>query len=311
MAVVPDLPVGGPTGPVSVQGLPEGGEATQGASPLRLVVDTFLEHRLAVVGLAIVVLMVLFCFLGPLIYQTDQIHTNLALENLRPGGSHPLGTDNVGYDQLGRLMDGGQTSLEVGLAAAGLATGFGVLWGAVAGYVGGVVDALMMRVVDSLLSIPSLFLLLVLASIFRPNIWILIVVVSVVAWLVPARLVRGEALSLRVREYVQAVRVMGGGGRRIVARHIIPNTIGTIMVNATFQVADAILLVAALSYLGLGIPPPAANWGGMLSNGINYSYDGFWWLVYPPGLAIVVTVVAFNFIGDALRDALEVRLQQR
>jgi peptide/nickel transport system permease protein len=123
--------------------------------------------------------------------------------------------------------------------------------------------------------------------------------------------VRGETLSLRKREYVEAVTVMGGGSLRIVLRHIIPNTIGTVIVNATFQIADAILLVATLSFLGLGIPPPAANWGGMLSNGLNYTYSGYWWLVYPPGIAIVVTVVCFNFIGDALRDAFEVRLRRR
>lgn len=169
----------------------------------------------------------------------------------------------------------------------------------------------MMRIVDALLAIPFLFALIVLGAIFTTSIPELIIVIGFVAWLVPARLVRGETLSLRVREYVQAVRVMGGGTRRILFRHIIPNTIGTIVVNATFQVADAILYVATLSYLGLGVPPPATNWGGQLSNGLNYVFAGYWWLIYPAGIAIVLTVVAFNFVGDALRDALEVRLQSR
>ena len=155
------------------------------------------------------------------------------------------------------------------------------------------------------------FLLLFLAAVTTPSVGTLIGVVGLIAWLVPARLVRGETLSLRTREYVQAVKVMGGSSPRIILRHIVPNTVGTVIVNATFQVADAILVVAALSFLGLGIPPPAANWGGMLSNGLNYSYAGYWWLVYPPGIAIVITVVCFNFIGDALRDAFEVRLRRR
>ncbi len=263
------------------------------------------------VGVVLVVLLVLFCFLGPIFYRTDQVHVNLAIENLRPSGAHLLGTDENGYDQFGRLMVGGQTSIEVGLAAAALATVFGVIWGAVAGFFGGFVDSLMMRVVDSLLAVPSLFLPIVLASIFTPSTGVLIFVVSVVAWLIPSRLVRGETLTLRSREYVQAVRVMGGRGPRIIRRHLIPNTVGTIAVAATFQVADATLLIAALSFLGLGPANPAANWGQMLSNGVNLSYDGYWWLVYPPGIAIVLIVVAFNFIGDALRDSLEVWLHKR
>jgi peptide/nickel transport system permease protein len=289
----------------------EGGEAKVTGSAWKLAVYVFLENRLAVVGLGIVVFMFLFCFVGPLIYHTDQINTDIANLTQPPGAGHPLGTDNVGYDVLGRLMVGGRTSLEIGIIAAVIATTFGVLWGAIAGFVGGWLDEIMMRVVDSLLAIPTLFLLLVLAAMFVPTIPMLIFIVALVAWLVPARLIRGETLSLRTREYVEAVRVMGGSNARIVLRHIIPNTIGTIMVNATFQVADAILTIAALSFLGLGVPPPETNWGAMLSDGVSYTYAGYWWLIYPAGLAIVITVVAFNLIGDALRDAFEVRLQKR
>jgi peptide/nickel transport system permease protein len=161
----------------------------------------------------------------------------------------------------------------------------------------------MMRIVDALLAIPALLLLLFLATVFRPTVLILIIVVGLTAWLVPARLVRGEALSLRNREYVLAARTMGVRTPTIIFRHIVTNSIGTILVNATFQVADAILVVAALSFLGLGIAPPATNWGAMLSDGLNYTYSGYWWLTYPPGIAIVLTVVAFNLIGDGLRDA--------
>jgi peptide/nickel transport system permease protein len=169
----------------------------------------------------------------------------------------------------------------------------------------------MMRVVDSVLAIPPLILILLLASVFTVSTPVLIFVVAIVAWLAPARLVRGEAISLRTREYVQMARAMGGRHGWIVLRHIAPNAIGTIVVQATFEVANAILLLAALSYLGLGPAPPATNWGSMLSDGLNYIYEGKWWLIYPAGIAIVLTVVAFNFIGDALRAALEVRLQER
>lgn len=263
----------------------------------------FAGNRLAVAGLVVVVVLTVFCFVGPLLYHTDQIHTRIALETLPPGAGHPLGTDDVGYDQLGRLMVGGQTTLEVGFGAAAVAVIVGVAWGAVAGYLGGIVDALMMRIVDALLAIPALLLLLYLASVFQPSVLMLIVVVGLTAWLVPARLVRAEALTLRSREYVLAARTMGVRTPTVIGRHIVTNSIGTILVNATFQVADAILVVAALSFLGLGIAPPATNWGAMLSNGLNYTYSGYWWLTYPPGIAIVLTVVAFNLIGDGLRDA--------
>jgi peptide/nickel transport system permease protein len=261
------------------------------------------------IGLGIVVFIILFSFAGPLFYRTDQVHTSIDQATVAPSLAHPLGTDEVGYDVLGRLMVGGQTSLEVGVAAALIATSFGVLWGAIAGFFGGLVDALMMRVVDALVAIPALFLLVVLGTIVTPSVPVLVLVVGGIAWLVPARLIRAETLSLRTREFVDAVRVMGGSEARIVLRHILPNAIGTVVVNATFQVADAILTVAALSFLGLGVPPPAANWGSMLSSGVDYTFAGYWWLIYPAGVAIVVTVVAFNVIGDALRETLDVRLR--
>jgi peptide/nickel transport system permease protein len=208
-------------------------------------------------------------------------------------------------------MVGGQTTLVVGVVVALLATSFGVVWGAMAGFAGGLVDTFMMRAVDSLLAIPTLFLLLFLASIFTPSELLLIIVIASVAWLVPSRLVRAETLSVKTRQFVEAAQGQGAGPTRIILRHVIPNVFGTMVVNATFQVADAILAVTSLSFLGLGIPPPAANWGGMLSNGVNYVYNGYWWQVWPAGLCIVLVVVAFNFIGDGLRDTFEVRLQRR
>jgi peptide/nickel transport system permease protein len=290
---------------------PDAEETVPAGNPIRLAAEGLAQNKAAIAGVVVILIMVGFSFLGPLFYHTNQISTNLP-DSLRPPSmAHPLGTDDEGYDELGRLMLGGQTSLEVGFAAALVATGIGVAWGAAAGFAGGVIDGIMMRVVDALLAIPTLFLLIYLFTVFQASAVLLIFVIGLVAWLVPARLVRAETLSLRTREYVEAVRVMGGKSRRMIIRHIIPNTIGTIMVNATFQVADAILVLASLSFLGLGIQPPAANWGGMLSTGVNYVYAGDWWLIYPPGLAIVATVMAFNAVGDGLRDAFETRLHRQ
>jgi len=270
----------------------------------------FLQNRLAALGLGIVVFITLFCFLGPIFYHTNQVTTNIAIADQGPSVHHLLGTDDVGYDELGRLMVGGQSSLEVGLAVALIGTVIGTLWGAIAGDIGGVVDSVMMRLVDALLSLPGLVVLIILGAIFRPTLWLLILILSLLSWLVPARLVRGETLVLRVREFVQASKAMGAKRRHTMVRHIMPNAVSVIVVNATFQVADAILVLAALSFLGLGLPPPAATWGDILSNGLNYLYDGYWWQVYPAGLLIVVTVVAFNFMGDSLRDSFDVRLRQ-
>ena len=268
------------------------------------------EQR-ALGSVVLLVLIALFCFVGPMIYHTNQVLTNLLDTNSPPSGTNPLGTDNLGYDILGRLMVGGQSSLEVGLTVAILSTSFGALYGALAGWFGGALDEVLMRIVDVVLSLPMILVFVFLATVHSPTLLLLIFVLSLLSWLGPARLVRGEALSLRTREYVQAARGMGERPMRIVVRHILPNAMGTIVVNATFQVADAIIALALLSYLGFGLPPPAASWGAMLSNGTNFLLDGYWWEVYPAGVMILLTVIAFNFIGDALRDALDVRLQQR
>jgi peptide/nickel transport system permease protein len=306
MAAVDDSLAAVPDGPIEVSQMVRA-KRRRGAS----VLEVFLENKLALAGGIILILIVIFCFFGPLVYHSNQISSNLSVANTPPSKGHPLGTDNVGYDVMGRLMVGGQSSLEIGFAAAMLAGLFGVLWGAVAGFFGGVIDSVMMRVVDALLSIPVLFVLLLMAAIIKVNQLNLTLAVAFFAWLVPARLIRGETLTLRTREYIQAVKGMGGGAGRSIFAHIIPNAIGTIVVNITFQVADAILALAALGYLGFGIPPPAANWGAMLSQGVTYIYAGEWWLIYPVGIFIILTVMSLNFIGDALRDAFDVRLQGR
>jgi len=273
----------------------------------RDAISAFRENRLAVLGAVLLAIMLIFCFLGPLVWHTDQVHTNLMDTFLPPGDGHPLGTDDLGRDVLGRLMAGGQISLIVGIAAALIATTIGALYGSLAGYLGGPVDSALMRVVDAVISIPTIFLILFVASLAPPTTVTLIAAVALTSWLVPARIVRGEALTLRSLDFVRMVKVLGGGSTRAVTKHVLPNTVSTLAVNATFQVADAILIVATLSFLGLGPPPPTANWGGMLSGGLDYEYSGYWWMIYPAGIAIIITVVAINLVGDGLRDALSPR----
>ena len=286
--------------------------ADQPRGMLRRAWEVFAENKLALASLGFVVFIFLFCFVGPLIYKTNQTNTNLALYLCKPSAEHLLGCNDLGYDQLGRLMVGGQTALEVGMAAAIVSVFFGTLYGAISGFVGGPVDAVMMRIVDAGLSLPSLMVIIILSVIFHPTPVVMVFIIAVFYWFGPARLVRGETLTLRTREYVQAVKVLGGGQLRSVTRHILPNAVGVIIVQATFAVADSILILSGLGFLGLGVSPPATDWGSMLSGGLNYIQSGnYWWLIYPPGICIILTCISFNFIGDALRDAFENRLQRR
>jgi peptide/nickel transport system permease protein len=274
------------------------------AGRARRTLSVLRAHPLATTGGLVIVAVIVFCFGGPAVYHTDQIHVFLSQANLSPRAGHLLGTDSDGNDELGRLMKGGQVSLEVGAAAGVLAALLGSLWGATAGYLGGATDAVMMRIVDAGIAIPAIVLLLVLVSLYRLSTAMLILVIAATSWLSTARLVRGEALVLRSREYVQAARVMGGGGLRAIVRHIAPNAMGTIVVNVTFQIANAILLLAALSWLGLGVPYPSVDWGDMLGAATLLINDGYWWQILAPSVAIVVVVVALTMLGDGLRDGL-------
>jgi peptide/nickel transport system permease protein len=289
----------------------EGGEVQIIASGWRLAWREFRSNRLALVGVAVIVFFFLFCFLGPVFYHTNQTLTNPLVTDLSPGGGHPLGTDENGFDELGRIMAGGQTALAIALFASFIATVVGTLFGAVAGLAGGIVDGIMMRFVDILLSIPFLFLVLVLATKYSATLLDESLIIGLFSWLVPARLVRGEVLTLRVRDFVLAARVMGGTRTRLVYRHLIPNALSVVIVNITFQIADSILILAYLGFLGFGLSYPTASWGDMLGNASNYINSGYWWLVYPVGGCLVAVVLACNLVGDALRDALDVRLRRR
>ncbi len=288
----------------------EGGDVVV-QSGWRLAVRSFAENRLAVVGVGIIVFFVLFCWVGPLFYHGDTTVSNLANSNVAPGPGQPLGTDQQGFDVLGELMVGGQTSLEIGLMASAIATVVGTLWGAIAGLAGGLLDGIMMRIVDVILSVPLLFVVLIVGARWGSTVPLLALIIGIFSWLVPARLVRGEVLTLRVRDFISAARTAGASRRRLVVRHLIPNALSVVVVNITFQVADAIILVSVLGFLGFGLNYPIIDWGDMLSGGTTQLLNGYWWEIYPVGICIVLAVMAFNLIGDALRDALDVRLRRR
>jgi ABC-type dipeptide/oligopeptide/nickel transport system permease subunit len=297
--------------PLDVTRAPEGGEVGAIQSGWRLALREFVTNRLAVVGVAILLFFVIFCFLGPFVYHGDVLQVNLIDAHDPPGAGHPLGTDVNGFDVLGQLMKGGQAALEIGFFAAFVAITIGALVGAVAGLAGGIVDTVLMRVVDIFLSVPFLFVVLILAVRYGASVLSLSLVIGGFSWQVPARLVRGEVLTIRERDFVLAARTAGAGSWRLIRKHLLPNSLGVMIVNVTFQVADAILAVAYVGFLGFGLHYPNIDWGDMISDGIGYIEDGYWWLIYPVGVCIVLTVMALNFIGDALRDSLDVRLRRR
>jgi ABC-type dipeptide/oligopeptide/nickel transport system permease subunit len=308
---MPELPTGmlAPGTGVTPEPVAQAGDLP--ARRLGGVLSIAWRNKLAMAGLATAIGLTLFSFVGPLLYHTNETATNLILANLPPGAGHPLGTTPEGRDELGQLMVGGQSTLEVGFAVAILGTAVGMIWGAISGYIGGIIDALLMRIVDALLAIPFLFFVVLLASITTPTLAIIILAITAASWQSTARLVRGEVLSLRTRDYVDASRHMGARHLHVVFRHLLPNVIGTVVVTATLSMADAILIYAAVAFLGLSVPPPATSWGDLLTTGINNLFNGYWWQLWPPACAIVLIVLAVNLLGDGMHDMVEHRLDQR
>lgn len=268
----------------------------------------FQRNRFGMAGAVIVLVLYIVAIFGPLLTPYDPVAQG-ELPRLRyvpPSLSHPLGTDKFGRDVLSRVIYGSRISLTIGLLAVAITVVLGSLVGAAAGYFGGAVDAILMRIVDGLLAIPRLFLILTCVALFSGSVWLVILLLGATGWMATARLVRAQVLALRNLDYVKAAEALGAGSRGVIVRHLIPNTLTVIIVGATLRIGDIILMEASLSFLGLGVPPPTPSWGQMVFEG-REALVGAWWLSTFPGIAIAVTVIGFNLLGDGLREAFEPR----
>ncbi len=269
------------------------------------------QNKLAVAGLILIVLFYAAALAAPLISRYDYDAIQAGMRDKPPSAEHWMGTDRSGRDVYARLVKGGQVSLAAGFAAVAIIMTIGVVLGAAAGFFGGWVDAAIMRFTDILLAIPLILLLITAAALFAPGLRTTIVVIGLASWPGAARLVRGQILALKEQEYVTAARAVGASSLRIVVRHLFPNALAIIIVEATLWLSYAILLEASLSYLGLGVQIPTPSWGNMLQDGQRELLYGAWWLTLFPGLAIFLTVLAFNLMGDGLRDAFDPRHRGR
>jgi len=268
----------------------------------------FKKNRLAVIGGIIVFLLFAIAVLAPLIapYDPSAIDVKHVLEP--PSSKHPFGTDDLGRDILSRVIHGSWISLQVGFVAVGIATIIGIIFGALSGYYGGWVDRISMRFVDIMLAIPTFFLILAVIAFLEPSIWNIMIVIGVTSWMGVARLVRAEFLSLKEREFVLAARALGASDFRIIFRHILPNAMSPVLVSAVLGIAGAVLIESALSFLGIGVQPPTASWGNILTIGKD-NIEIAWWISVFPGLAIFVTVLAYNLLGEGIRDSIDPRLK--
>lgn len=295
----------GPTEPVSG----ERSGAPAGTPVESLVWRRLKRHELAIASLVTVVVVSVLCLAAPLIAPFEFDAIDLANIRQPPSLDHWLGTDDLGRDLLTRILYGGRVSILIGLVAAVIGTGFGSLVGAAAGYYGGRVDDLLMRFTDVVYSIPTLPLLIVLASYTRAGAGSMAVTIGVLSWMATARVVRGEVLKIRAMEYVEAARSLGATNARIIGRHVLPNAVGPIVVGATLAVGNAIILESSLSFLGLGVQPPTPTWGNMLMDAQATMATQPWLSIFP-GVAILVVVLAVNFLGDGLQDALDPRAER-
>ncbi len=275
------------------------------SQPLRHIRRNWLAFGGGLLVLGVFVVAVFAPFIAP--YDPAAIDIKSIL--VGPSASHPFGTDDLGRDVLSRMIWGSRVSLEVGFVAIGIATIIGILLGAAAGYYGGYLDSAIMRFVDIMLSIPTIFLVLAVIAILEPSIINIMIVIGLTSWMEPARLVRAEFISIKEREYVTAARALGAADSRIIFRHILPNGLSPILVSATMGVGGAILVESALSFLGLGVQPPTPSWGSLLSAGKD-NIEIAWWLSAFPGLAILVTVLGYNLLGEGIRDALDPRQRE-
>ncbi|KLU39326.1 MAG: peptide ABC transporter permease [Peptococcaceae bacterium 1109] len=271
----------------------------------------FRRNKFALIGLCILTAFILAAVFAPLLAPHDPNRANLRMRNQPPSREYPFGTDDMGRDILSRLLYGGRISLSVGLVSVGISLSIGLVLGSLAGYFGGFVDTFIMRLADIFYSFPFLILAITISAIFGPSIYNTMIILGVLSWPGPARLLRAEFLKLKTTDFVAAATALGARPGRIMFRHILPNAFSPLLVSATLGVASAILSEAGLSFLGLGVPPPAPSWGNMLNRARPlHILAGMPWMWIPPGLAVFVVVLSINFVGDGLRDAFDPRQDQ-
>lgn len=264
------------------------------------------KHNLAFVGLIILVPMFLCAVLAPLISPHDPVEPDLKNILTGPTWSHPFGTDTLGRDVFSRVIYGSRISLLVGFVSVGIATLIGIMVGAVSGYSGGIIDELIMRFVDLMMCFPTFFLILAVIALLEPSIWNIMIVIGLTNWMGIARLVRAEILSIKGKEYVLAAKAMGFPRRKIIFGHVLPNALSPVYVVATLGIGGAILTESALSFLGIGVQPPTPSWGNILTQAKD-NIEVAWWLSFYPGLAIFLTVMGYNLLGEGLRDVFDPR----
>lgn len=291
-------------------------------TPRQLIWRRFRKHRMAVAGSVGVIALLLFIVIGGILIPEESAnHGDLRARLSGPTLSHWMGTDSTGRDVFSRIVYGGQISLFIGVLAVALEVALGTIVGGIAAYYGGWLDALLMRVTEAMLAIPQLFLLIVLAKVlgkdiptfnilgrtFSGSVAIVILVIGFTSWMYLARIVRANVLSLKELDYISASKALGVSNLRIFFTHLVPNTLGVIIVSATLGLAGAILTEAYVSFLGLGVQPPTATWGNMLSDAQNFLQRGIWWMWVFPSLLIIFTILCINLMGDGLRDAFDPR----
>jgi ABC-type dipeptide/oligopeptide/nickel transport system permease subunit len=319
MSMIPDITGGDTAAELAVEAgepIPVGRKLIQGRSPFQLAWERLRKDRAAVIAAVTIAIIVLFALFAPLIaawvgHGPNQQFIDIG-ENANGGPVPPssifwFGTDSSGRDLFIRVIYGARISLMVGVLATAIAIALGVVFGLAAGYLGGVIDAFIARIIDVMLAVPFLVIAISIATILHPSFWLVILVVGILSFTYPARIVRGQVISLKEKEYIQAARALGAGPLRIMFVDLLPNVTAQVIVYGSLLIPASIVLEATLSFVGAGVPPPTADWGQMISDASGYYQYGYWWYLLFPSLALLITTLAFNLLGDSVRDALDPR----
>lgn len=319
MSMVPEITGGDTAAELAVEAgepIPIGRKLIQGRSPWQLAWERLRKDKAAIVAAATIAVIVILALMAPLIaawvghgpnQQFVDIGENASGGPVPPSGTFWLGTDSSGRDLFIRIIYGARVSLAVGVLATMIAIALGVVFGLAAGYLGGVVDAVIARLIDTMLAVPFLVIAISIATILHPSFWLVIFIVGILSFTYPARLVRGQVISLKEKEYVQASRALGAGPLRIMFIDLLPNVLAPVIVYGSLLIPASIVLEATLSFLSVGVPPPTADWGQMIDDASGYYQYGYWWYLLFPSLALLITTLAFNILGDSVRDALDPR----